>query len=419
MSKRPRPVFFQHLQKTGGTSLIDTLQPFFSPERTTTARLYYRQFIQGTPALAERYDLVAGHSEILSCAPPDAFKVAIFRDPLTRLLSARRQVEQAGAENIAAETPEMAKAIVALQRRSMADVLAVACDYLPMVEGFWNHQAVILGVPIRTASRKSGNLQGRRFASGREYLAWLVDSKAKILEAALQTLRTLDYVGLTEDFENSVREIFARIGLPEPGDVVVRNARPPIEDESDPRLPELAKEFIELDSELYEAAVERHAVLGRVARGIPIDYIDRKIASTEGLVVTGQDAPGGHGWWPCHRRADGTWGRWSGPGSESRIAVHTPAGTFALKLTVFGAVSAAALHTMIIEIEGRALQTKVAPEPSGLWSVSATFERDRQDRFDIVLRFPGLKSEYGLEFKQILLAPCQSGDTAEATPSTE
>lgn len=81
-----------------------------------------------------------------------------------------------------------------------------------------------------------------------------------------------------------------------------------------------------------------------------------------------------------------------------------------MEITAYGAVSEAAVRNMIIEIEGRALPTEVVYAASGLWMVSAAFERACDDRFDVVLRFPDLDSEYGIELKQISFGPISDPD---------
>jgi hypothetical protein len=60
---------------------------------------------------------------------------------------------------------------------------------------------------------------------------------------------------------------------------------------------------------------------------------------------------------------------------------------------------------MQIEIEGRQLPTELACLPGSIWALSAECERARHDRFNIVLRFPELRSEYGIELKQISFVP--------------
>jgi hypothetical protein len=410
-----RPVAFQHLRKTAGTSLADTLRLFFRPERAIAADDHLPEdvSIQNVLAGFRNHDFVTGHVEFLSCARADAFKVAVFRNPLARLLSERRQWMQARPENIAAAPANVANTIVALQQRSITEILESVFNYPVLAPGFWNHQTTALGAwpllresaRIERASAYKWHAMHEHFDSGSDLRTWLLENKAEVMRRALASLKMMDYVGLTEDFDDSVREIFARIGLPEPGDVVVRNARNAFDDEAAPEIGDIAREFIEWDQELYEAAAERHAVFGRVARGMPVDYIGHTLSATQAVIVSSGDAPGGHGWHVRHRRPEGGWARWSGPGPESRIAVSAPIGIYSMKLEVFGAVSEAALRKMTIEIEGRQLSTEVGYEPSGIWIVSTIFERVRGNPFDIVLRFPGLDSEYGMALKQISFAP--------------
>ena len=303
----------------------------------------------------------------------------------------------------------------------MVDILESVFRHPVLVSSFWNHQALTLGAwpllrtegSLRHASAYTWDCMHEHFGSGSEFRAWLAANKARIARNALQSLKALDYVGLTEDLDNSVQEIFARIGLPEPK-VVIRNVSKAFDDEDDPRIEEAAQEFLELDNELYEAAAERHAVSRRVARGTPVDYIARVLTTDAPLVVSSHEAPGGHGWHPANGRRDGTWSRWSGPGRESRFAVSAPPGAYLMKIEIFGAASEKTLRTLQVEIEGRPLSTEVARSPSGLWTVSTSFERIAHDRFDIVLRFPGLYRDHGLEMKQISFLPID----APCSPAT-
>jgi hypothetical protein len=407
----PRPVYFQHLRKTAGTSLTATLKAFFRPENIAEDgfHLLGGVAIEDVLARLHDYDLVTDHSEILSAARPDAFKVAVFRNPLTRVLSERRQWMQALPENIAESPPAVAAATIALQKRSMVDILNSVFDHPVMISQFWNHQAVSLGAwpilrsesAVRRSSAYAYRSMHEHFGSGSDCRSWLLANKGRILERALHSLKSLDYVGLTEDFDVSVREIFARIGLPEPGDVVVLNAREAFDDERDPRIGEVAKHFLELDNELYEAAVERHALFGRIARGTPVDYIGRRLTSDSPLVISAEDAPGGHGWHVAHCRSDGLWSRWSGPGSQSRIALSAGPGVYAMTIEIWGASSERTLLDLQVEVEGRLLPTEARCLPDGLWTVTTTFERERHDRFDIVFRLPRFDGEHGIELKQI------------------
>src|SRR5437667_7154881 len=180
----PRPVFFQHLRKTAGTSLADTLRLFFRPESTAAvdSQLHDSESIDDTSARLRSYDLVTGHADILSIASSDSFKVAVFRDPFQRLLSERRQWMQAGPENLAAASPAIASATLLLQQRSIVDILDSVYDHPAMVPGFWNHQALTLGAwPLLRMERRLQRASAFRwsnmhehFDSASELRSWLI-----------------------------------------------------------------------------------------------------------------------------------------------------------------------------------------------------------------------------------------------------
>src|SRR5262249_20162303 len=144
---RLRPVYFQHLRKTGGTSLVDTLKLFFRPERCALVdeRLQSGDPTEDVLNQIRACDLVTGHSEILSSAPPGAFKVAVFRDPLLGWTPERRKGTQAPPQDFPASPPAVAAATVALQKRPFVEILQRAFDYPVMLPDFWNHQTMILG----------------------------------------------------------------------------------------------------------------------------------------------------------------------------------------------------------------------------------------------------------------------------------
>lgn len=406
-ASRLRPVVFQHLRKTGGTSIVDTLKLFFRSERTISSDSATCR--RSALPTENDFDFIFGHTELLSWTPPQAFTFAVFRDPLRRLMSERRQYMQAGSENLRAEGPETQAAILALRDKPLARILPEMFSHPVLASIWWNHQATMLGVwPLvdeQLPRRDTGDYRydklWYRFSSGEGLRAWLLANRSEILARAMAALDTLDYVGLTEELDASVCEIFARIGLPEPGRVVRRNVREPFEDEDDPDLPVIAAEFLELDYELYDAARERYALQRRVARGSPVDYIGRWLPIEGTLVVSAYEAPGGHGWYPAHFREDGVWSRWTGPDLESRFALSAMPGRYRLEMTVFGAASGRSLYEAQIEIEGKPLDIAFAQNAAGLYVASAAFERSAPGRFDLLFRFPDVGSEYGLEVKEL------------------
>lgn len=401
------PVYFQHIRKTGGTSINEMVRLFFRESLGADGRGRPEDPVPNVGPSGPV--LVTDHAEILSIAPPDAFTFAIFRDPFARLLSERRQWMQAGAEDLAASPPEVADAVLGLQGATLAEILARLFDLPYMVSSLWNHQAVMLGAwpilrktfPARAAGAYAYYRLPDHFASGPALRAWLHANEGDILRRALKAMRGLDYVGLTEDLEAGVYELFARIGLPEPGLVVHRNVRAAFPDEAEPDLRALATGFLALDQELYDAARERYAVQGRVARGAPLDYVGRDLPRTGSRTVSAREPPGGHGWYPAHLRQDGAWSRWTGPGLESLYAVSAPAGRYRLDLELFGAITGRTVYEIEVTVENRPLAPRFAQLPSGFHVITVEFDRVVAGRFDLRFRFPDVGHAYGLEVREL------------------
>ena len=405
----PRKIVFQHLRKTGGTTIRDMLWAFVPPER--------RADWQGESGIPRTIDEAAqwwsdcdfahDHRELLTTAAAGAFKFSFFRDPFARLLSDRRQWMQASPADIALMPANRAQATARLQGLTLRDIIARMEEFPIMMSSLWNYQAVTLGAwpLVRAWSRRRSfddylNFNFYlHFGSGREALAWLHANEAAIMRQARQSLAALDYVGLTETFDQSACEVFARIGLPEPGAVPVRNARKPFADEADPGLRDFAAPLLRLDYELYEAARERHARFDRIARGSPADYVGRRLDAGMTARFGAEEAPGGHGWHVAHRRTDGSHSRWTDGTGRSHFSLRSPSGRFEVAVSFFGAVSEESILTLRLEIDGVALATAVSCEAEG-WVARAVFEREEHGRFDIVLAVPAAAGDHGVEVRQ-------------------
>ena len=274
-----RRILFQHLMKTGGTSVVAMLNNFL---RTDASREY---MATGAGSHARRYvramraTFLHDHSYILHLRSRDCFAFTIVREPFARLLSARRQWTDASDADLERMQPRSARAVVAMRSLTLDRILEIIFDYPFLIPWFWNHQATTLGVwpltratfPLRPDKRDV------LFPNPRLYRAWLERNRSNILKTALSNLHSLDFVGLNEEFEVSVREIFTRIGLPAPEFALHYNPRAAHPDELDSSLRSKAKPFLELDYEIYEEARELFARRSRFERGAPVDYIGRRI----------------------------------------------------------------------------------------------------------------------------------------------
>lgn len=410
-----RSVYFQHLQKTGGTSITDALRLFFREERTCTQDKHLAGQRSITEALTtlRNFQLVTSHSDILSAAPDDAFTFSILRDPFERLLSARRQIWQATDEQIAAARPAVAAAILAVRHLPFDEVLHRLFEHPRLVEALWNHQTLMLGGwPL---VRETSHLQAcwaymhscldLHFQTAADLHGWLDQNRSNIITRAKTSLRRLGFIGLMEEFDASAREVFARIGLPEPGEVLVRNARASFPDEDEPEIRSAAASFLDLDYELYEIGKELYARQRRAARGMPVDYTGRHVAAARQTIVSCLEPPAGHGWYLAQQRQDGGWSRLTGPALESRFSLAADPGSYQLTIELYGGVSVRSIFEAEILVEGRNYLVVSESLPTGYYRLSTSFARQNSDRFDVVVRCPDVGQEYGLAVKQFTFEP--------------
>ena len=242
------------------------------------------------------------------------------------------------------------------------------------------------------------------------FCAWLERNRYVILKKAIETLRSFDYVGISEDFDNSTCEVFARLGLPAPPFVPHINARDHYPDEDDEGLKELARPFIDLDEELYDEALELHARQGRTARGAPMNYLDHYVATNEDKSFAAEEPPGGHGWHESARRADGKWSRWTGPGTESHFSLRLDRGAYRVELSIFGAVSERAIRTLALSLDGAPLATAIAPLADGSWLASAEIFCAEPGMRTLTITVAATANGHGVEVASLRVASLGVGD---------
>ena len=422
----PRPICFHHLRKTGGTTLIAMIDGFVPPHRCLSWQDWPE--IQGAPARpAEDWLFVHGHADMTRFAPSGAFTFTVVREPLERLKSERRQWTQAADENIATMSPAGATATRAFRHLPLAAILDRVFDHPVTVSNFWNHQTAMLGAwPLlreQFGHRAAGDrdrlpIEGYfpgpapETRDGEQMADWLHRSRHAILDLAIGRLRSLDYVGVQERFEESTREIFARLGLPEPGIVPRLNARDGYPDENDAHVAKFAAPFLELDYALHEEARILHARAGRAGPAPRSDYIGRSIGVGEHGLFGADEAPGGHGWHRDHLGVDGRASRWTGPSCV--FASRLEPGRHRLELTLFGAVSEAAVLGTTVVVEGLPARTGARPGDDGRWRIVAEFDVATTGLHDLRFDVPGTIDGHGLEIASIGIASVPVPDVVDA-----
>jgi hypothetical protein len=319
---------------------------------------------------------------------------------------------QASKEDIAAMPSDRATATEALQQLSIKRILVEFLEHPATFSSFWNYQSLTLGAwPL---IRETSNLQSssayqnssfyKHFTSPAEMMKWTESHKSNISKIAKQSVQKLDFIGLTETFDQSTFELFARIGLPAPGEIQILNARSSYADENDDTLRQSSAHLLELDYELYEFAKERQAQMGRMARGSPRRYLERALSAHENTIYDASEQPGGHGWHLAHQRSDGQWSRWTTGEGRSYFALAGLAGRYDLEIKFWGAVSEAAIMDLELEIDGVKLSKKVSHLNDGILLLSS-FERQSMSSFDLTFIVPNIVGSYGVELCHLMFSP--------------
>jgi hypothetical protein len=405
-----RQVLFQHLRKTGGTTLVALLGNFMYRSPYRIAEMFEGRAAPPLTGFAARHSPL-----LLELRTPGSFCFTFLRKALPRLLSERRQWMQASGEAIGLTDRSAAEAILALRYLPMSEILRRVFEFPVAVSSFWNHQSLMLGVlPARMLEpqvfdRFWYNLY-QHFPDNASLCAWLEKNRYAILKNALQTLRSLDYVGISEDFDNSARELFERLGLPAPSFIPHVNARAHYADEDEEAFRAIARPFIDLDEELYEEGLELHARQARAARGAPADYLGHRVGRNEAKIYTADLPPGGHGWHEAALRADGKWSRWTGPGQQSYVTFGLDRGRYALELLLFGAVSEHAIRTLALSLDGAALPTTVTSRDDGSWRVAAEIDCAEPGLKALCITVAGAENEHGVEVEALRIASLGARD---------
>jgi len=243
---RERPaLFFIHLEKTGGSSLLAMLTANYRPRQIAPSHYGFRDEFD---LIESHYDFFAGHFDydLVSRAPrPSKTVISIFRRPIDRMISTYRYIRAHPAvptnEN---ETTFLAKRLSPVE--------------------FFSHPSVRSSSNINNYYlRAFGSSLMRPIPQTRS-----ADDDRHLLEIAQSRVRSLDALGLTERMEESVRLISTTLGFPVPETVVSVNKTDdlPLEDPTFAKAPPVVMsqaladalhDLIYYDNILYEtAAVE-------------------------------------------------------------------------------------------------------------------------------------------------------------------
>ncbi len=211
-----------HMPKTGGSTLDSLLREHFGSRRTcgvSTAALHLY-----SPAEIAEYDFFTGHFDYFSVRfiPRQRVRsVSIFRDPQQRLISwyrfKRSHPATEFADDIFAKLANELSAEEFFENGVVVRSTFINNSYLFFLGSSLNDPAT-LKLLADTDSASNTSARGNPFTAGK----LLAEDQivAPILEQALQRIKGLHAIGITERFQESIEYIFAALELPVPDSTV-------------------------------------------------------------------------------------------------------------------------------------------------------------------------------------------------------
>ena len=231
--KRDDVLFFQHIPKTGGLSLIAFLDSQFPSEAIFPLHSGTEEEIaKFTPTQIRQFRLIRGHfsfgpydNGIYHYITQNPIRITFLREPVARTISAhrhRQRMKEIG-QDVTLEQyvsdPQYAKNVV---------------------------------------DRQTWMIAGKMKASTQEWTDKQSLPNSEILQVAKETLESMAFVGLMEKFTPSMQLLCHTFDWQMPLEMPQINSSPEPFDPSriSPATLELIKEKTRLDAELYEFAVQ-------------------------------------------------------------------------------------------------------------------------------------------------------------------
>ena len=189
-------VCFIHLEKTGGTSFYQVLKKDFDPQRITSAHLAQNVLHSLPMSEIVKYDLIAGHFDYattLALPRPSIRRIALFRDPIDRLISFYR-FHRAHPK----------------AKRNM-EFVELAQNLPP--EGFFLSERV-------QSSPRLNNAYLRTFGTClSQPITCDGCERSELRDLAAARIRGLDAIGITERMEESVALVCRALGFVPPDEI--------------------------------------------------------------------------------------------------------------------------------------------------------------------------------------------------------
>lgn len=245
---KDRTYYFLHIPKTAGTSFTGYFSKFFTEEEIFPGHFWY-DIVKYSPMPWNKYRFYRGHFgySLRRFLPQDAFTLTFLRDPVERVISQHHHalVDPYLVHTVANREY---KSIENGDLKKMLQVESVRTHY-------WNAQARFVGIDIDILQ----NTTSEELESSSAIHHILSKHAGKMPESellgnAVKHLKTLDFIGIQEYFEQSCLLLAFKTGLTPRVDnkrEMTFSGRPQITDFDEETITELRK-LNHLDYVLYE-----------------------------------------------------------------------------------------------------------------------------------------------------------------------
>jgi hypothetical protein len=252
-------LFYVHIPKCGGTSFKNILYSFF--DESEICPLWAEWLLFDEKGSLEKYRFYHGHFDfdLRERFNKKPIVVTFLRNPKERVLSQYYYSRNLPEADVIASTGEARYVIEKMKE----------LDLVPLLE---------LQDPL--VDRYLFNLQTRQIAKGAKYgIDYEVHAQNDLLQLALKNLIDIDFIGITEYFEKSIRlfdSIFKTVNKTEILELN-KTKRSSVSDIDDYRIDKAIQRCTNLDNQLYKTGVViLNAELAKVAdnQKYSFEYVD-------------------------------------------------------------------------------------------------------------------------------------------------